>query len=32
LVCGITGAVDEVLAAHRNGTLGQDRFRMPGSE
>lgn len=32
LVCGITGDVDEVLAAHRDGTLGQDRFRMPGSE
>lgn len=32
LVCGITGDVDEVLAAHRNGTLGQARFRMPGSE
>jgi predicted Fe-Mo cluster-binding NifX family protein len=32
LVCGITGDIDEVVAAHRNGTLGQPRFRMPGSE
>jgi len=32
LVCGITGEIDEVVAAHRNGNLGQDRFRMPGSE
>jgi hypothetical protein len=32
LVCGITGDIDEVVAAHRNGTLNQPRFRMPGSE
>ena len=32
LICGITGDIDEVVAAHRNGTLGQPRFRMPGSE
>jgi len=32
LVCGITGDIDEVVAAHRNGTLGHARFRMPGSE
>lgn len=32
LVCGITGDVDEVAAAHRSGTLSQPRFRMPGSE
>ena len=32
LVCGITGDIDEVVAAHRSGNLGQARFRMPGSE
>jgi predicted Fe-Mo cluster-binding NifX family protein len=32
LVCGITGDIDEVVAAYRNGTLDQPRFRMPGSE
>lgn len=32
MVCGITGDIDEVVAAHRNGNLGQARFRMPGSE
>lgn len=32
LVCGVTGDVDEVIAAHRNGTLNQPRFRMPGTE
>jgi predicted Fe-Mo cluster-binding NifX family protein len=32
LVCGITGDIDEVVAAFRNGTLGHPRFRMPGSE
>jgi len=32
LVCGITGDIDEVVAAYRNGTLGHARFRMPGSE
>lgn len=32
LVCGITGDIDEVVAAHRNGTLNHPRFRMPGSE
>jgi predicted Fe-Mo cluster-binding NifX family protein len=30
LVCGITGDIDEVIDAYRNGTLGQARFRMPG--
>lgn len=32
LVCGVAGDVDEVVAAHRNGTLSQPRFRMPGAE
>jgi predicted Fe-Mo cluster-binding NifX family protein len=32
LVCGITGDIDEVVAAQRNGTLNHPRFRMPGSE
>lgn len=32
LTCGITGNIDEVIEAHRNGTLAQARFRMPGSE
>jgi predicted Fe-Mo cluster-binding NifX family protein len=30
VVCGITGAIDEVVAAYRTGTLGDARFRMPG--
>jgi predicted Fe-Mo cluster-binding NifX family protein len=32
LVCGITGDIDDVIDAYRNGTLEQPRFRMPGSE
>lgn len=32
LVCGITGDIDEVIEAYREGTLGQPRFRMPGSD
>jgi predicted Fe-Mo cluster-binding NifX family protein len=32
LVCGITGDIEEVIEAYRNGTLTQARFRMPGSE
>jgi hypothetical protein len=32
LVCGINGDIDEVIEAYRNGTLGQPRFRMPGSD
>lgn len=32
LVCGVTGDIDEVVAAYRSGTLGHARFRMPGSE
>jgi len=32
LVCGITGDIEEVIDAYRNGTLTQARFRMPGSE
>jgi len=31
LVCGITGDIEEVIEAYRNGTLAQARFRMPGS-
>jgi predicted Fe-Mo cluster-binding NifX family protein len=31
LVCGITGDIDEVIEAYRNGMLEQPRFRMPGS-
>ncbi|MGA8753813.1 NifB/NifX family molybdenum-iron cluster-binding protein [Candidatus Deferrimicrobium sp.] len=32
MVCGITGDINEVIAAYRGGTLGQARFRMPGAE
>lgn len=32
LVCGITGDIEEVIEAYRNGTLAQARFRMPGSD
>lgn len=32
LVCGVTGDIDDVIEAYRNGTLEQPRFRMPGSE
>jgi len=32
LFCGITGDIEEVIEAYRNGTLAQARFRMPGSE
>ena len=32
LVCGITGDIDEVIEAYRNGTLEQPQFRMPGSD
>jgi predicted Fe-Mo cluster-binding NifX family protein len=32
LVCGITGDIDDVIDAYRNGTLEQPRFRMPGSD
>jgi len=32
LVCNIAGDMDDVIDAYRNGTLGQARFRMPGSE
>jgi hypothetical protein len=32
LVCGITGDIEEVTEAYRDGTLTQARFRMPGSE
>lgn len=32
LVCGITGDIDEVIEAYRNGTLAQARFRMPGAD
>ena len=31
LVCGITGDINEVIDAYRNGTLEQPQFRMPGS-
>jgi hypothetical protein len=31
IVCGITGDVDEVIRAYRNGTLSQARYRMPGA-
>lgn len=30
LVCGITGDIDEVIDAYRDGALSQVRFRMPG--
>lgn len=32
LSCGVTGKVQEVIEAWRNGTLNQARFRMPGAE
>ena len=32
LVCGITGDIEEVIAAYRSGTLSNARFRMPGAE
>jgi predicted Fe-Mo cluster-binding NifX family protein len=32
LIFGITGDIDEVIGAHRNGTLSHARFRMPGSK
>lgn len=32
LLCGITGDLDEVIEAYRNGTLEQPKFRMPGSD
>jgi len=31
LICGVTGDIDDVIDAYRNGTLEQPRFRMPGS-
>lgn len=31
LVCGITGDIDEVIDAYRDGRLEQPQFRMPGS-
>lgn len=30
LICGISGAIDEVVAAYRAGELDQPRFRLPG--
>ncbi|MCU0559572.1 MAG: hypothetical protein MUD16_05190 [Desulfobacterales bacterium] len=30
LICGITGDIDDVIDAFRNGMLEQARFRMPG--
>jgi predicted Fe-Mo cluster-binding NifX family protein len=30
VVCGITGDIDEVVAAYRAGSLSDARFRMPG--
>jgi predicted Fe-Mo cluster-binding NifX family protein len=30
--CGISGDVDEVIQAYRNGKLDQPRFRMPGAD
>ncbi|MFO7708273.1 MAG: hypothetical protein R6V84_08870 [Desulfobacterales bacterium] len=30
LVCGVTGDIEEVITAYRNGTLQQAQFRMPG--
>jgi len=32
MVCGITGDIDEVVKAYRDGTLAQARFRMPGMD
>jgi predicted Fe-Mo cluster-binding NifX family protein len=32
LRCGISGDIDEVIQAYRNGKLDQPRFRMPGSD
>jgi predicted Fe-Mo cluster-binding NifX family protein len=32
LVCNIAGDMDDVIDAYRNGTLGDTRFRMPGSD
>ena len=32
LVCGIAGDIDDIIDAYRNGTLGDTRFRMPGSD
>jgi predicted Fe-Mo cluster-binding NifX family protein len=32
LRCGISGDIDEIIQAYRNGKLDQARFRMPGSE
>lgn len=32
LVCGITGEIEEVIDAYRNGTLGHARFQLPGFE
>jgi predicted Fe-Mo cluster-binding NifX family protein len=31
LVCGITGDIEDVINAHRDGALDHPRFRMPGS-
>jgi hypothetical protein len=31
-ICGITGDIDEVIEAYRNGTLAHPQFRMPGSD
>ena len=31
-VCGIAGDIDDIIDAYRNGTLGDTRFRMPGSD
>lgn len=31
-VSGIAGDIDEIIDAYRNGTLGDARFRMPGSD
>ena len=32
LRCGISGDIDEVIQAYRNGKLHHPRFRMPGSD
>jgi len=31
MVCGITGDIDEVVFAYRDGMLADARFRMPGT-
>ena len=32
LRCGISGDIEEIIQAYRNGKLDQPRFRMPGSD